>query len=256
MAVNLYIETTGNGPDLALLHGWGLHGGLWKGVAEALAEHYRVHCIDLPGHGRSAMIDGSYTVETLASAVASQVPADAHWVGWSLGGMVALQAAASGVRIGKLVLIGASPRFVQGENWPHAIPVEVLENFAEELGNDYRATLMRFLALQARGSERAREELRRLRDEVFAHGEPKAAALAGGLEILRRADLRHTLEDINQPTTLIQGQRDTLVPLGAAMETVQKLPMGNLHIITGAGHAPFISHPDEFIAALTRALYE
>ncbi|MGL5361217.1 MAG: alpha/beta fold hydrolase, partial [Shewanella sp.] len=48
----LYIETHGQGPDLVLLHGWGVNGGLFSGVLDALSE-YRVHVVDLPGFGLS-----------------------------------------------------------------------------------------------------------------------------------------------------------------------------------------------------------
>jgi len=50
----LHVETFGSGPDLVLLHGWGMHGGVWGDFALRLAERYRVHVIDLPGHGFSA----------------------------------------------------------------------------------------------------------------------------------------------------------------------------------------------------------
>ena len=44
--MTLYCETTGNGPDLVLLHGWGLHGGLFAKLAESLSGSRRIHRID------------------------------------------------------------------------------------------------------------------------------------------------------------------------------------------------------------------
>ncbi|MGB5339321.1 MAG: alpha/beta fold hydrolase, partial [Gammaproteobacteria bacterium] len=52
--MNLYTHTSGAGPDLLLVHGWGLHSGIWDGLAPLLEPHYRVTRMDLPGHGRSA----------------------------------------------------------------------------------------------------------------------------------------------------------------------------------------------------------
>jgi len=49
---------------------------------------------------------------------------------------------------------------------------------------------------------------------------------------------------------MIHGERDTLVPLAAAQATVDRVPGAELRIIAGAGHAPFLSHPDRFIEAL------
>ncbi|HRA24442.1 MAG TPA: alpha/beta fold hydrolase, partial [Usitatibacteraceae bacterium] len=49
----LHVELAGQGPDLVLLHGWGLHGGVWQGLARELAPAFRLHLVDLPGHGHS-----------------------------------------------------------------------------------------------------------------------------------------------------------------------------------------------------------
>jgi len=253
---DIFVETHGNGPDLVLLHGWGLHGGLWGSVTERLAERHRLHCVDLPGHGRSAPLAGDYTLAHVAQAVAAAVPAGADWLGWSLGGMVAQQAALAGAAIGRLLLVGSGPCFVRRDDWPDATPAALLEQFAEQLQVDYRATLGRFLALQSQGSEQGRLELRTLRSALFQHGEPDQGALAGGLTILQQTDLRPHIAEVSQPTLLIQGKRDTLFPLASAEATVALLPNGRLVPIAGAGHAPFISHPAEFLAAVEVFLNE
>jgi pimeloyl-[acyl-carrier protein] methyl ester esterase len=136
------------------------------------------------------------------------------------------------------------------------MPEQELEQFAASLRDNYKTTLQRFLAVQSRGSERAREELRNLRESLFAHGEPDPQALAGGLAILRDADLRPLLADISQPTMVLHGTRDTLAPLAAAEYTAAQLVNGHLHTIEGAGHAPFISHPKPFIDAVKGFLHE
>jgi len=250
----LHIEVRGEGRDLVLLHGWGLHGGLFRSLADRLAPHFRLHLVDLPGHGRSVMPEGDYTLESVAACITAHVPAESAWLGWSLGGRVALMAAINGAAISRLILIGTNPAFTQRDNWPHGMPAAELQQFADALRNDYKATLQRFLAVQSRGSERAREELRALRDELFTHGEPHPGALAGGLEILRNADLRTQLSHIRQPALVIHGERDTLAPLAAAEFTANALPHGQLLVVAGAGHAPFISHTDEVVTALLEFL--
>lgn len=254
--MSLYIDNRGSGPDLVMLHGWGLHGGLFGPVIGPLAERFRLHLVDLPGHGRSPMLKGEYTLRHVADVIAGEVPAGAVWLGWSLGGRIALAAASVGAAISKLILTGANPCFTQRPDWPHAMPEAELEQFAASLRDNYRSTLQRFLALQSRGSERAREELRSLRDSLFAHGEPDPLALAGGLELLRSADLRPALARITQATLVLHGERDTLAPLAAAEYTAAQLPNGRLELIEGAGHAPFISHPDAFIDAVLKFCFE
>jgi len=51
----LHVESHGSGAPLVMLHGWGMHGGIWGGVVDQLAQHCRVLCVDLPGHGYSAL---------------------------------------------------------------------------------------------------------------------------------------------------------------------------------------------------------
>ena len=50
---DLHIEVAGDGPPIVLLHGWGLHGGVFAPLVERLADRFTLHCVDLPGHGRS-----------------------------------------------------------------------------------------------------------------------------------------------------------------------------------------------------------
>lgn len=251
--MTLHVERQGQGRPLVLLHGWGLHGGVFAAMAGRLANRFDVWSVDLPGHGRSAPLSQP-TLKAVAAEVAAAVPAGAAWLGWSLGGMTAL-AAASAARAGELVLVCASPRFVADTDWP-GTPAEVLERFAEELETDHRGTLARFVALQARGSERAREEVRQLRAALFAYGEPDRAALRGGLEALLTADLRPHLADITAPTLLVGGRRDTLVPFAALERTAAIMPSARAVAVEGAGHAPFLSHPDAFDALLMDFLNE
>ena len=67
MSPSLYFETSGRGRDVVLVHGWGLHGGVWARVAAALADHFTVHQVDLPGHGHSASV-APYTLPAQAQA--------------------------------------------------------------------------------------------------------------------------------------------------------------------------------------------
>lgn len=254
--MSLFVESQGEGPALVLLHGWGLHGGIWDAIAPQLAEGFTLHRVDLPGHGRSPNLAGEYNLQTVAEAVLAVIPEQAYWLGWSLGGRVAMQAALlAPQRITKLISVAASPRFLADEQWPGVEP-EVLQGFADGLERDYHKTLQQFLAIQAMGSERAKQEIRILREGLFAHGEPVLEALRGALGILQNADLRGQLKNIHCPMLFLAGERDRLMPVQAAELAAAQMSDARLEVIAGAGHAPFISHPDQFLQVIRQFLYE
>lgn len=252
----LKVQTSGIGPDIALIHGWGLHSGIWEPVAAALAARFRVHCIDLPGHGASAALtDNSW--DGWVAALAEAVPEGATVVAWSLGAQVAMAlAAGDATPVRRLVLVSATPCFVQRPGWPCAMAPAVLDGFAASLAEDWEATLRRFLALQARGGDAAREVLATLRPKLFERGRPSVPALESGLRFLRENDLRGVVHGVAQRTLLIHGTHDTLSHPDAARWLAANIPGARLSMLEHAGHAPFLSHPAEFLAALEPFLDE
>lgn len=248
--MSLSFETLGSGPALVLLHGWAMHAGLFAPLAERLRERCTLHLVDLPGHGHSRASTLPLQLDAVADAVAARVP-PAIWLGWSLGGLVALHAAQQmPERVRGLVMLGANARFVRGADWPAGMDAAVFQGFAHDLGNDYRNTLDRFLMLEAQGSDHMREELRLLRDQVFARGEPSPTALRDGLGLLQRTDLRAGLGALAMPSLWLAGRRDRLVSPASMRLCAGQAPKARCVEIAHGGHAPFLTHADEVVAAL------
>jgi len=198
--MSLYVESCGVGAPLVLLHGWGMNADVWEDLLPALAERRRVVRVDLPGHGRSRPVACGASLAAMAEPLLAAIPEGADVLGWSLGGLLAQHLAlAHPARVARLILVASGPRFVRSAHWPHAMAAETLTTFAHGLAEDYTGTIRRFLAIQALGSEHARETLGQLRERVFRHGEPDAAALRAGLAILLQADLRAELPRITFP---------------------------------------------------------
>ncbi len=247
----LHHQTLGHGPDVVLLHGWGMHSGIWDDVIAALLDHYRVTVLDLPGHGRSRGARFGPTLDDLGAAVAAVAPPRAAWVGWSLGGLVAQWLAiAAPERVERLALVGSTPCFTQRPDWPYGMNPTVLRGFAGALRQNHRATLQRFIALEVHGSDRAAAQLRRLKALLFEHGEPDEKSLENGLAILEHTDLRAGLTRISCPMLLLLGQRDLLAPAAAGEMMRESLSDARLHVFPHAGHAPFLSHLPEFLIEL------
>ncbi|MEY2150040.1 pimeloyl-ACP methyl ester esterase BioH [Rhodanobacter sp. 115] len=248
--MTLHIETHGRGPvPLVLLHGWAMHGGLFAPLVEALADDCTLYVIDLPGHGYSRDCDLPLEPHVIAQTVAAATP-PAVWLGWSLGGLVALVAALEQPQhVRGLAMLCATPKFVRDESWPHGNAPAMVRQLAQDLETDYHATLERFMALEAMGSPDPRAELRRLRADAFARGEPKLRVLQEGIRLLENTDLREHLPRLGVPNQWIAGRRDRLVhPL--SMQWSADAANGGFSEVAHAGHAPFFGHADAVAAAL------
>lgn len=225
---------------MVFLHGWGTHPVIW---APLQAHFPGSHAVPLPGYAGSAM---AKTLDEMAERVAQSIEANTTLAGWSLGAQVAMRIALNQPeKISRLVLIGATPCFVNREDWPHGVAGEVFEQFSMNLAEDYAGTIRRFLSLQAQGSDAVRTVLSELRARLLAQPRPAEGALEAGLDILRGTDMRNEVSRLSVPVTLIHGSGDKLAPAGAGRWLAQAIQGSSLHEIKGAGHAPFISHARE-----------
>ncbi|WP_223266827.1 pimeloyl-ACP methyl ester esterase BioH [Luteimonas gilva] len=254
MNAGLHIEVAGSGPALVLVHGWAMHGGVFAPLVARLRDRYTLHLVDLPGHGYSREDATPLELDATVAQIAARTP-PAIWIGWSLGGLFALRAAATSAQVRGLVMISATPRFVvddgaDGRPWPHAVSPQVFTQFAADLQSDYRSTLDRFLVLDTIGAEHGREELRTLRQQLFARGEPARRVLQQGLSLLDETDLRESLPQLRVPSLWISGRRDRLVPPAGMRAAAALAPNSEFLEIAGGGHAPFLGHADEVAAAI------
>ncbi|TCZ81878.1 pimeloyl-ACP methyl ester esterase BioH [Lysobacter sp. N42] len=246
----MHVETLGHGPSIALVHGWAMHGGLFAPLIERLRARWTLHLVDLPGHGHARDSDRPLDPHLLSRELVEAAP-DAVWLGWSLGGQFALRAALDApARVRGLVMVASSPRFVQDTAWPHGVRPSLFRDFGEALSKDFRGTLEGFLALEALGSASAQAELRDLRAQAFARGEPAPQALLRGLELLDAFDARAELPALAVPSLWISGRRDRLVPAAAMPAAAALAPRAESLVIHDAGHAPFLGAADAVAAAI------
>lgn len=252
--MTLHIDIHGNGPDLMVLHGWGMNGSVWDCVIPALSKAFRIHVVDLPGYGTNCE-HPARTFDEMIAALADAAPPSLAVAGWSLGGQLALAwALRCPAQVARLALIGSTPRFVNGAGWTHGVDASVFEQFSTQLIADYEGTLRRFLSLQARSGSEARRIIQNLRETLFARGKPDASVLQRGLDFLMNNDFRERIGGLAMPVTLIHGTHDTLVPPGAAAWVNEQVADARLHEIPGAAHAPFLSHPELFTEIMTTSL--
>lgn len=263
-ANNLHIEIIGTGPNLVLIHGWGMSGAVWQPLVKPLSKIFTLHIVDLPGMGLSRPIE-PYHLHTLAEKVSERLPANADILGWSLGGQVAMRIALDYPDlVRRLVLVGTTPCFVNKSFDPHSaeyhstwesgIDPEVFSNFADSVNEDYHKTMMQFLTLQCMGAGDARSTVKTLRNKFAERPAPSSQTLFRALNILLDTDLRAEVPLLRKPTLLIHGDRDSLAPVQAAHWMMRNLPLAFLRVMAGASHAPFLSHQAQFIDAVEQFL--
>lgn len=239
---------------LALIHGWGQHGGIWTSLLEHLSSP-SVCNLELPGHGAAPPAD--FAIDAVADAYAAQAPAPCAVIAWSLGAQIALRwAQRHPQQVTKLVLFSATPCFGVRDDWPHGSPTEVQQAFYAQVAAAPERALQRFSDLLAEGESDVRGVRRALRAQLAEKPLPALDTLLAGLRFLADTDLRASLHETppQQPILLIHGEGDTITPFGAGCWLADTLPQARLHALPHCGHAPMISHAAETAAAITAFL--
>ena len=246
----LHVESMGDGPDLVLLHGWAMHSGIWSGVQEQLSQQFRLHLIDLPGHGLSPASEPG-TLNHLVEIITKILPEHCIVGGWSLGGQIAMELALrEPERVKQLILISTTPCFAKRDDWKWGMEHKLLQLFLENLKLNYATTINRFLTLQMSGDRDASKILLQLRKHFFQRAEPDSDALLKGLRILQESDLRDRMGAIKQPVLLLHGENDVITHPAAAGWMHQQLSQSQRVLFSHCGHAPFLSYPEQFVTCL------
>lgn len=224
---------------LVLWHGWGMHPAVWDTLAAQLPLAPTV--VALPGYAGRPDCQ-PHALDALVDALMAGVDEPITLCGWSLGAMLALRAAQRHpVKVARLVLIAATPRFVQGPDWPHGMTPEALAQFTQGVASDPATALKRFIALFNQHDVNQRALGRELARALAVDPLPSVSALVAGLNVLRDTDVRADLAHIHQPTLLLHGAHDPLMPLAAAQWLAAALPQATLAVLPEAAHAPFLS---------------
>ncbi len=248
----LHYSDYGCGPAVLLLHGLGSHGGDWLFQTEALAPHYRVITLDLRGHGQSRAVS-EVTIEEMAEdvwALSEVLKLDSlHLVGFSLGGMVALQfALGHPQRLRSLCLINSGPYAAASRS----------RRYRELL---LRTAVVRFMGMPRLAAviasrlfpEPGQESLAR---QLTAHmGEMSPRSYLACMRALLRWDVSAHLAQIHTPTLILASDQDYTSPefkqhYAASMQRAQ------VRIVSHSRHAMPLDQPEAVNAHLLRFLAE
>ena len=251
-----YEDHAGTGLPVLLIHGWAMSGRVWDATVAALrAKGHRVVTFDQRGCGRSdkdfpdsRIADSGGDVLALCDSLGlARVVVN----GWSLGGAVAVDAAARLKErcAGVVLTCGASPRYTRTDDFPHGGEVADVTGTVDAVARD-RATVLRGVTkiVCAKSPGEAVEDWMW---SIFMQSTPCADA---SLTDLAQVDQMAELAALTAPMLVMTGSADVFTPPGIGEAAAALAPNAALVCFEGCGHAPFLEDFDAYMAALNAFL--
>lgn len=242
--IEMRYEATGAGPWVVFSHSLACDHSMWEPQVAALARRYSVLRYDARGHGGSAAPAGPYTLEQLADDAIALMDAlrieRAHFVGLSMGGMIAQHFALKAPRrLLSLTLADTASRY----------PADVLPVWEE-----------RIRVVSEQGMEPMVEPtLERWFTERYRNDHPEIMARIGALiratptagyigcaHAIPRLDVTHRLSAVGLPTLVMVGEQDPGTPVAMAREIQGAIAGSRLEIIPDAAHLSNIQQAERF----------
>ena len=240
--------------SMVLLHGWGATVRVWDKVVAGLQDEYDLLPVPLPGHGESWLSEVSLQALTseLMDKLGQMVSDRVVFLGWSLGGLLAMQAALLRPDLVRaLLLVASTPVFVQRNDWDAAVPLEEFDSFYRLYKREPEKSLQRFITLQAQGDINSRQVIKNLQ---FASA-PCNSQLRWGLDCLRESNLLSGLSKLRMPVHMLFGGQDVLVPRQVASRLADRFDI-HIDLWWAAAHVPFLSDPEKFTGWVRSCLHE
>lgn len=254
---------------MLLVHGLQDEADSWRHVFEALAQHYRVIALDLPGFGRSTKGKLKYGVPLYVNVVLGLMDAlkidNTALVGNSLGAMVCeMVALTHPERISQLVLVDGTIRIVAQATGPRSSPIKRLlillndKRYFEQLRKNPQAaydTLYPFYGDLANMPQADRDFLFQRVNERVRDEWQRQASLAVQMSFVpffafKAPKLVGRIATLQVPTMVIWGDPDHIVPIRNGEERAKIQPDAKWVAIPGGGHLPHQEKPEEFLRAV------
>ncbi|MDI1445451.1 alpha/beta hydrolase [Polyangium sp. 6x1] len=240
---------------LVLAHGFGTDQTAWRNQAPVLAERHRVLVFDHVGAGRSDLSAysprryqslRSYAMDVL-NLLEELALEDVVYVGHSMSGMIGVLAALEEPRrFRKLILLGASPRYLDDEGYEGGFKRADLDGLYEAMQTNYHAWASGFAPIATANPDKP--DLAR----DFAAGllslRPDIALTVA--HTIFESDHRADLPKLGIPTLVLQSQADVAVPVAVGAFLASRIPGARLEVLDTTGHMPHWSAPEEVTNAL------
>lgn len=215
--------------SLYILNGWGVNESVLEPLQQHLAELMPCKVINLRDYHQSSL--------ALSLAYLKQnIPKQSLVIGWSLGGMLAIQLAAVHP-LKAIVCLGSNPSFVANTTWPTAMSQVQFTRFYQNTLTAPESNLKHFLRLCVHGDKQLRTLSTTWIDTNLSH-----QAQIWGLDMLQTINNTHLLNQLPTPQLHVFAEHDALVSSQAQELLAYQHPLICSHILPSASHAFPFSH--------------
>ena len=253
-----HVQTTGLGPDapaIVFAHGFGCDQNMWRFVAPAFEARFHVVLFDHAGAGKSdlsaydagryASLDGyADDVVTLIEGLGLR---DVVFVGHSVSAMIgALAANRSSGLIGKLVMVGPSPRYINDADYHGGFDEAEIEELLEFLDTNHMGWSAAMAPTIMGNPDRPE-----LGDELansFCATDPEIAKRFARATFT--SDNREDLNEIEVPTLVLQCRDDVIADERVGRYVHDHVRGSAFVMLDATGHCPNLSAPDETVKAI------
>ncbi len=252
---NVKVAGRPDGRPMVFSHGFGCDQEMWRFVAPAFEEEYRIVLFDHVGAGRSDLsaydperygsLDG-YAEDVVEICRALDLE-DVIFVGHSVSAMIGVLAAEREPRrFGKLVLVGPSPRYIDDEGYRGGFSAADIEELLDSLDSNFLGWSSAMAPVIVGNPERP--ELGAELTESFCRTDPEIASRFARVTFM--SDNRADLGSVRVPTLVLQCSEDVIAPPEVGEYVHRAIPGSRLVQLTATGHCPNLSAPEETIEAI------
>ena len=251
---NVTISGRGDRP-MVFAHGYGCDQHMWRLLAPAFADDYRLVLFDHVGAGGSDLTQYDRAKYSSLRGYAQDVVEicaeldlmDAVFVGHSVSAMIgALAAIEAPERFSSLVLVGPSPRYINDGDYTGGFERKDIDDLLEFQDANYLGWSSA-LAPAIMGNP-DRPELAAELNASFCRTDPDIARQFAAVTFL--SDNRADLPNVTTRSLVLQCREDVIAPMPVGEYVHRHLPDSELTILDATGHCPHLSAPDETIAAI------
>lgn len=251
-----HVNVIGSGERVIMLaHGFGCDQTTWRFITDAFLKDYKLILFDYVGCGLSDISEYDYhkyaTLDGYACDVLDIIEAlklkEVIFIGHSVSGMIGMLAALQKPELfEKLIFIGASPKYINANQYFGGLERDQVEELFNSMANDYLGWAKYMIPEVMQNADHP--EFGEVLLESFEAMNPKMALAFAKATF--NCDYRDRLKELTVPSVSLQAKEDFISSESVGNYIKRHTPHNAMHMMNATGHYPHISAPEETIKAI------